>query len=165
VKDGNLAWTRLTQGGYRVVVSDWRMPGMDGLDFCRMVRKQGGEYIYFILISATKVTKESRDQALAAGVDDFLAKPIDPDELGMRQHVAQRIISFSAKVQQLESFLPICGYCKKIRDDRQYWQQVETYFSQRQGTKFSHGICPECYESKMAPQLRELGIDPKLPGT
>lgn len=155
------AWARLTEGGYRVVVSDWQMPGVDGLGLCRKIRERGGDYVYFILVSSNRVTKENRQLALAAGVDDFLSKPIDADELGMRLHVAERIIGLSAQVKQLESFLPVCGYCKKIRDDRKYWQEMETYFTQRQGTKFSHGICPDCYERVMAPQLRKLGLDPK----
>jgi DNA-binding response OmpR family regulator len=156
------AWSRLTKGGYRVVVSDWRMPGIDGLGLCRMIRERGGDYVYFILVSSNRVTKENRQLALAAGVDDFLTKPVDADELGMRLHVAERIIGLSAEVKELEAFLPICGYCKKIRDDKKYWQEIETFFSQRQGTKFSHGICPDCYERVMAPQLRQLGLDPTL---
>ena len=163
VTNATEAWKQLTHGGFRVVVSDWRMPGMDGLDLCKMVRNRGGDYVYYILISSTKITRESRAAALAAGVDDFLAKPVDPDELGMRLHVAERIIGLAAQVKQLESFLPICSHCKKIRDDRKYWQEIETYFSQRQGTRFSHGICPDCYEQVVAPQLRALGIDPTLP--
>jgi len=164
VKDATEGWGRLNQGGYRVVVSDWRMAGVDGLDFCRMIRGRGGDYVYFILISSTRVTKENRQLALAAGVDDFLAKPVDADELGMRLHVAERIIGLAAQVKQLQEFLPICGYCKKIRDDQQYWQGVEHYFGAQQGTKFSHGVCPDCYEREMAPQLRKLGLDAAYPG-
>lgn len=160
VKDSTEAWARLTSGGYRVIVSDWRMPGIDGLEFCRMIRDRGGNYVYFILISAIRITRENRQQALAAGVDDFLMKPVDPDELGMRLHVAERIIGLTTQVAQLEGFLPICGYCKKIRDDQKYWQEIETYFSRQQGAKFSHGICPECYERVMVPQLTKLGIPP-----
>jgi len=156
------AWTRLTQGDYRVVVSDWHMPGIDGLELCRMIRERGGGYVYFILISVNRVTKENRQLALDAGVDDFLTKPVDADELGMRLHVAQRIIGLTATVKQLESFLPICGYCKKIRNDEKYWQEIETYFSQRQGTRFTHGICPECYERVIVPQLTRMGVDPEL---
>lgn len=163
VKGSGEAWRRLTLGGYRAIVSDWRLPGLDGLDLCRMIRERGGDYVYFILISSNRVTKENRQLALAAGVDDFLAKPVDADELGMRLHVAERIIGLSAQVRQLEAFLPICGYCKKIRDDRKYWQEIESYLGQRQGTKFSHSICPDCYERVMAPQLRRLGLDPTLP--
>lgn len=161
--DVKTAWERLTDGGYRVVVSDWRMPNMDGLDFCRMVRSRAGDYVYFILISSNRVTKENRQLALAAGVDDFLSKPVDPDELGMRLHVASRIIGLSSQVKQLEEFLPICSYCKKVRNDGQYWQKIEAYLNQRQGTRFTHSICPDCYEREMAPQLKELGIDPSLP--
>lgn len=157
--EGGGAWLRLTQGGYRVVVSDWRMPGMDGLEFCRRLRERGGDYVYFILISATKITKESRELALNAGVDDFLSKPIDPDELGMRLHVAERIIRFAAQVKQLESFLPICAYCKKVRSDDEYWQEIETYLAQRQNTQLSHGVCPHCYDTRVIPQLEQLERD------
>lgn len=158
-KDSTDAWSRLTRGGYRVVVSDWRMPGIDGLGLCRMIRERGGDYVYFILVSSSPVTGENRRLALTAGVDDFLAKPVNADELGMRLHVAERIIGLAQQVKQLESFLPVCTYCKKIRDDQKYWQEMESYFSQRQGTKFSHGVCPDCYNQVMAPQLKKMGID------
>lgn len=162
VKDADEAWARLNNGGYRVVVSDWRMPGLDGLGLCRMIRERGGDYIYFILVSSSKVTKENRQLALAAGVDDFLSKPVDPDELGMRLHVADRILGLSEKVERLERFIPICGYCKKIRDDRQYWQEIEQFFAEQEGAKFSHGICPNCYDQVVVPQLRKLGVDPTV---
>lgn len=158
--DGASAWQRLREGGYRVVVSDWRMPGLDGLEFCRRLRSQESDYVYFILISTTKITRESRDLALAAGVDDFLSKPIDPDELRMRLHVAERIIGFAAQVRQLESFLPICGYCKKVRSDSaEYWQEIETYLAQRDGTQLTHGVCPHCYETRVVPQLEKMERD------
>ena len=159
--EGATAWTKLEAGGYRVVVSDWRMPGIDGLDFCRMIRKRGGDYVYFILISSQKITKENRKLALDAGVDDFLMKPVDPEELGMRLYVAERIIGLTRQVTELEAILPICSYCKKVRDDRAYWQQIESYFSQHQGTKFSHGVCPACYETEIVPQLRAMGVPPR----
>lgn len=158
VGDGGVAWQRLSQESFRVVVSDWRVPGMDGLDVCRRVRARGGDYVYFILVSVAGLTRENRDAALAAGVDDFLPKPVDPDELRMRLHVAERILGFTAQVKQLESFLPICGYCKKIRDDRNYWAAVEDYYTKRDGTRFSHGVCPDCYRDRVVPQLERLGI-------
>ncbi len=159
VKDGMSAWHRLEEHPFRVVVSDWQMPGVDGLELCRMIRERGGEYVYFILISATGVTRETRETALLAGVDDFLAKPIDPDALGMRLHVAERILGFTAKVKQLESFLPICGYCKKVRDDKKYWKDIEAYMCERDGTRFTHGVCPTCYEQVIVPQLKILDLE------
>jgi sigma-B regulation protein RsbU (phosphoserine phosphatase) len=156
---GAEGWARLGREPLRIVVSDWRMPGIDGLELCRLIRKRGGDYIYFILISAAGVTPEGREAALAAGVDDFIAKPIDPDELKMRLFVAERILGFTQQVKKLESFLPICSYCRKIRDDQQYWKQVETYFGERDGTRFSHGICPACYDRVIVPELEQLAAE------
>lgn len=51
-----------------------------------------------------------------------------------------------ARVKQLEGIIPICMYCKKIRDDETIWQQLEIYISDHSDAQFSHGICPECYE-------------------
>jgi phosphoserine phosphatase RsbU/P len=161
VQDSTQAVTRVWQGGFRVVVSDWKMPGISGLDLCRQIRTQGGDYVYFILVSLTRVTRENRRQALDAGVDDFLMKPVDPDELSMRFHVADRILGLSAKVKELEEFLPICGYCKNIRDDKKYWQRIEAYFGERQGTQFTHSVCPGCYDKFIAPELRAAGLDPE----
>jgi phosphoserine phosphatase RsbU/P len=160
VSTGEAAWTQLRAGHHRVVVSDWQMPGVDGLELCRMIRKRGGDYVYFILVSVRRITKKTRQIALDAGVDDFLVKPVDPDDLGMRLHVAERILGLTAQVRELASFLPICSYCKKIRDDQQYWREVEAYFKEHQGTEFSHGICPDCYQQKLVPEFNALGIVP-----
>jgi ligand-binding sensor domain-containing protein len=64
------------------------------------------------------------------------------------------------QVKTLEGLLPICAYCKKIRDDSGYWQQVETYISRRTDAQFSHGYCPECYQKL----CRELGLEEKEGG-
>jgi DNA-binding response OmpR family regulator len=166
VTTGAEAWERLSLEQFRVVVSDWRMTGMDGLDLCRLVRHRGGGYIYFILVSSAGTSRSARDEALAAGVDDFLAKPIVPDELRMRLHVAERILRFTAQVQQLESFLPICSYCRKVRDDKKYWTQIESYLTQRDGTHFSHSVCPDCYSQVVVPELQGMGVEepPPYPG-
>jgi CheY-like chemotaxis protein len=63
-----------------------------------------------------------------------------------------------SEVKQLNALLPICSYCKKIRDDKDYWQSVEGYISQHTHTQFSHSICPECYEKIVKPELEQLGI-------
>ena len=47
-------------------------------------------------------------------------------------------------MKQLHGLLPICSYCKRIRGDDQYWQQVESYIAERSDAQFSHGICPPC---------------------
>ncbi|MDT8368718.1 MAG: PAS domain S-box protein [Longimicrobiales bacterium] len=61
-----------------------------------------------------------------------------------------------AEVRTLKGILPICSYCRRIRDDENYWQNVETYISQQTHSKFSHGICPSCYENEVVPQLEAM---------
>ncbi len=58
----------------------------------------------------------------------------------------QQLQAALAQVKQLQGLLPICSYCKRIRDDGDYWSQLETYFTQHSDVKFSHGICPPCAE-------------------
>ena len=156
--DGESAWEILQAQPVRAIVSDWQMPRLDGLELCRRVRAREGEYIYFILLTQMAATETNLKSATEAGVDDFLGKPIDPGQLWMRLRVAERILEFTTEVQQLASFLPICGYCKKVRDDGNYWQQIEHYLNTHAGTKFSHGICPDCMERTVKPQLDRLGI-------
>ncbi len=60
-----------------------------------------------------------------------------------------------AEIKQLRDILPICSYCKKIRDDQNYWQQVESYLSHHVEAKFSHGICRDCYAERVQPELEK----------
>jgi DNA-binding response OmpR family regulator len=159
--DGGLAaWEQFKQEPTRVIVSDWMMPDLDGLELCRRIRGAGGEYTYFILLSNMSATGENLDQAMAAGVDDFLSKPAKVNELKARLHVAERILNYATQVRQLEEIIPICGYCRKLRDDRDYWSQVEEYIGRQTGSSFSHGVCPDCYDKVIVPQMKELGVEP-----
>jgi len=155
--DGDEAWVRLQTEPVRVVVSDWMMPKADGLDLCRRIRARTGmEYIYFILLTSRDATAENQTAAADAGVDDFLTKPLDLPELWTRLRVAERILKYTTQVRQLEEMLPICSYCKKIRDDQNYWQQLEGYISERTGSDFSHSVCPDCYTRVVLPQVEQL---------
>lgn len=158
--DGEAAWAALqadATGELRVMVSDWQMPRLDGLELCRRVRARvGSEYVYFILLTSSNATEENRRAAADAGVDDFLSKPLVVPELWMRLRVAERILRYTTQVRQLEELLPICSYCKKIRDDRNYWQQIEGYVSERTGSEFSHSVCPECYDRVVLPELDKM---------
>ena len=51
------------------------------------------------------------------------------------------------EVRQLRGILPMCSYCKRVRNDKDYWEQVESYVSNRSAAEFSHGVCPDCYEN------------------
>jgi DNA-binding response OmpR family regulator len=163
-RDGESAWQTLNRdAALRVIVSDWRMPGVDGLELCRRVRGRRGDYVSFILLTQLSATEENVDAALEAGVDDFLTKPVDVRELKIRLHAAKRLIGLTSELRQLEAILPICGYCKKIRDDQNYWQQLESYIHTHTGTAFSHGVCPDCHQRHVVPMLRAAGINPEGP--
>lgn len=161
--DGVEALRVLQTEPVRVIVSDWLMPSMDGLEFCRRIRARiNAEYTYFILLTSRTADHANQREAIEAGVDDFLTKPLDLQELWMRLRVAERILRYATQVQQLEAFLPICSYCKKVRDDHNYWQQIEAYINQRTGSEFSHSICPDCYQRVIVPELERLkGVPPK----
>jgi sigma-B regulation protein RsbU (phosphoserine phosphatase) len=155
--DGEEAWELWNREKPRVLVSDWQMPKLDGLKLCRRLRaQQGQEYVYFILLTGTGATGQNRRAAAEAGVDDFLTKPIDMSALWMRLRVAERILTYTTQVHRLEEMMPMCSYCKKIRDDQNYWQQIESYINERTGTEISHSVCPECYQRVVVPELDRL---------
>lgn len=156
-ENGADAWAAYDEHPVQVIVSDWLMPGLDGLEFCERVRqRKQGDYTYFVLLTANIQGKGSYKEAMDAGIDDFLAKPLDKDQIWMRLRVAERILGYTRQISQLEDMMPICSYCKKVRDDNNYWQQVETYIADRTGSHFSHGVCPSCYDHKIKPQLEEF---------
>ncbi len=75
-------------------------------------------------------------------------------QMEITEKVAQLETALST-VRQLEGIIPICSYCKKIRDDEKSWHQMEQYISSHSEARFSHGICPDCYES----ELRKFDAD------
>jgi DNA-binding response OmpR family regulator len=156
---GDEGWQRFSTAPHRLVISDWMLPGFDGLELCRRIRRRGGDYTYFILLSTQTTSGDNLEQATAAGVDDFLTKPARLAELKARLHVADRILHYATQVQQLESFIPICSHCKRVRDDKNYWNQIENYINTRTGSTFSHGVCPDCYETVYVPQMKAIGLE------
>lgn len=153
--DGFEAFEKYCVNDARVVVSDWEMPELSGLELCQIIRERPSvEYTYFIMLTAVHCSSQEYREAMDAGVDDFMTKPVDADTLQIRLRVAERILKYANQVRQLESLLPICSYCKKIRDDENQWQQLEVYLHKHTGTQFSHGICPQCLETVKAEMTR-----------
>jgi sigma-B regulation protein RsbU (phosphoserine phosphatase) len=150
-RTGTEGWETFDRAPVRVAVSDWMMPGMNGLEFCHRVRaRPDTPYTYFILLTAVGTSAENYDLAAEAGIDDFLLKPLDAIAIRMRLRVAQRILWFTREVHQLKRLIPICSYCHKIHTAKDYWQHFETYIKHQTGSDFSHGICPECLGAEMA---------------
>jgi sigma-B regulation protein RsbU (phosphoserine phosphatase) len=156
VENGQMAWDLYSSQPMPILISDWMMPSMDGLQLCRRIRaeKRAG-YTYIILLTALS-GKANYLEGMEAGADDFVVKPFDADELQARLRAAERILALQHEVRQLRGLLPICSYCKKIRDDRNIWTQLEQYVTERSEALFSHSLCPDCFEREMKPQLERL---------
>jgi len=145
VSNGADAIEQLTRNDdLQVVISDWIMPVMDGLELCQRIRaRERARYVYVLIVTARRGRKRYLE-ALEAGADDFIFKPLDAEELGARLRVAERILGLQAQMKQLQGLLSICAYCKNIREDENTWVPIEQFVSQRAHTMFSHGICPSC---------------------
>jgi sigma-B regulation protein RsbU (phosphoserine phosphatase) len=141
--NGQEAWEMLQSENIRFLIADWMMPVMDGLELCQRIRSERSSYVYIILLTG-KDRKEDAVKGLDAGADDYIRKPFEWDELRARIRAGERILGLLDKVKALSGLLPICASCKKIRDDKGHWQNVETYIRERSDTEFTHGYCPEC---------------------
>ena len=186
----------------RIVITDWLMPGIDGIELCKKIREaEKGQYTYIIMLSIKKGMQSVID-GIDAGADDFISKPFQKEELAARIKAGERILRIESKlltafndltgeikerkrteeelakqrdflmgtihelkkaketkkelisklqdalseVNQLSGLLPICSHCKKIRDDKGYWKNLEEYIANRSGAQFSHSVCPKCME-------------------
>ncbi len=153
-EDGQQAWDAFQINRPEIVISDWMLPGKDGLELCRGLRTSMKEsYTYFMLVTAQQRSRPNLEQAIDAGVDDFLKKPISSEEIWNRLRVAERILNFTHQVRRLESLIPICCYCKKVRHDGDLWEQIEQYVNERTGADFTHSICPKCMDTHVRPQM------------
>ena len=100
VKDGEEAWKAFQKQDFPLVISDWIMPGIDGIELCQLIRSRCDKrYTYFMLLTA-RDSKEDRFHAIESGADDFLSKPLDRAELASRLSVARRILDMEHRLRQ-----------------------------------------------------------------
>ena len=167
-EDGIAARQVLETDPPQVAILDWSMPGVDGITLCREIRATPSlSRIYVVLLTA----RDRLDEIVAGleqGADEYIVKPFDWDVLRARlqsgariaqlqQSLAERVDELQhalATVKQLSGLLPICAYCKRIRRDDNYWQQLEAYITEHSEADFSHGVCPPCLEKAK----KEFGV-------
>lgn len=167
--DGVEAWRALDgHDAPPLVILDWMMPGMDGAEVCRKVRQRPTSTPPYLILLTARDRSEDIVTGLQAGADDYLTKPFEPAELrarvevagrvvGLQHHLAERVTALEealARVRRLQGLLPICAWCKKVRNDRNYWQGVEGYIAEHSEARFTHGICPDCKEKVVRPEIR-----------
>lgn len=143
-----------------LILLDVNMPGMNGYELCRVIkaREAWGE-IPVIFLTAQR-DEEYVLKGFDAGGSDYVSKPFARKELlarilvqlelkQKRDELARRNAELEealSRIKRLEGIIPICMYCKKIRDDNDSWQQMEKYISEHSDALFSHGICPHCFD-------------------
>lgn len=168
-EDGKEAWDAMQQpDAPKLVILDWNMPAPDGIEICRRIRQiQISEPPYIIILTA-KGEKSDIVTGLRAGANDYVAKPYDNEELLARLEVGRRMVELQStladrmrdlqaaleNIKTLKGIVPICASCKKIRDDKGYWNQLESYIHSHTDAEFSHGICPDCMK-KLYPDMFE----------
>lgn len=154
---------RHSRNQYDLILLDLEMPVMDGFMVMEGLKElELEDYLSVLVVTAQSGHKL---RALQAGAKDFVSKPFELPEVLARVHnlLEVRLLHTEAKnqgkalelqnaelqsalenVKLLSGLLPICAWCKKIRDDQGYWDAIEHYISQHSEAEFTHGICPEC---------------------
>jgi DNA-binding response OmpR family regulator len=167
--DGEQAWQSLqTDEPPRLAIVDWNMPGMNGPSLCGRLRQTPALAAMYVILITSNLDQKDVVCGLESGADDYIKKPFDWDELRARLRIGSRIVSLqhalAARVSDLQQaledvkrlggLLPICAYCKRIRDDGDYWKQIEQFLEENSEAQFSHGICPQCLETHLAELMR-----------
>jgi sigma-B regulation protein RsbU (phosphoserine phosphatase) len=165
--DGNAAWNALEtlkgKDAPELAVLDWMMPGLEGIQILRRLRTTPGFELLYVILLTSRTDKEDVAYGLAAGANDYIVKPFDPSEMEARVRVGERMVKLQrslaarvaelevalAHVQRLQGLLPICSYCKKVRNEADYWEQVDSYLTSHSDIRITHGICPQCLETMM----------------
>jgi CheY-like chemotaxis protein len=171
--DGVEAWQMLQEiDTPSLVILDWVMPRMSGLEVCQKLREEPRQQPAYVILLTAKGRAEDIVKGLRAGADDYITKPFDREELHARVQVGTRVVelqwSLAERVKELEDalsrikhlrgLLPICAYCKRIRNGQNYWEQVENYIADHSDVQFSHSICPGCYEQFVKPELEKSKV-------
>ena len=157
-EDGEDAWRQLQQPDPpRIAILDWVMPKMTGPQLCRKIR-DAAEFKSMYLIILTVKDSSALTAALHAGADDYVTKPFDVDELRARLHVGQRIIGLQdaladqvanlqnalAAEKRLRALLPTCPGCGTIRNDPEFWSEIEDQLGPLALQLAQHKHCPNC---------------------
>jgi len=163
--NGLQGWETYCQEDVHIVITDWMMPEMNGLEVLKKIRERDEKSFCYIILLTAKNNTIDVIEGISSGADEYIIKPFDKEELAVRVRAGQRIVKLQqellatnkeqkklitelesalSQIRQLSGLLPICSYCKKIRDDKGYWNQLEVYIRDHSETEFTHGICPEC---------------------
>jgi len=158
-ENGDAAWRSLEgrDAPPLAILAD-ALPGLSGIEVCRRVRRKSSTTPAYLILLTGEGGVDDIVTGLCAGADDCLAKPFELTELRARLQVGQRVVKahrhLTDRIEQLgaalssarplQGLVPICAWCKKIRDDSNLWEHLETYISRHSEAEFTHAVCPDC---------------------
>ena len=169
--DGDQAWRHLDgPDPPALALLDWEMPVLKGPEVVGRLRDKRAAAPTYVILLTSRDTPADIVLGLRAGADDYVTKPANEEELIARVSVGARVVQLQnaladrvrsleealANVKALQTLLPICAYCKSVRNDQNYWERVETYFTQHSNVSFTHSYCPSCYDRYVRPELDAL---------
>ena len=166
--DGEEALESIERDEPAMLVLDWMLPGVSGLDICQKVRQRNLAERPYIVMVTFRDKDEDVVAAFEAGADDYVTKPIHPRQLHARITAGIRLVlrehalvqeqaalqSALASLRDMPPLVPICSCCRRVSDRGDTWLSADRYLSLRAGVQFTHGLCPTCAPRLMEPKRR-----------
>lgn len=173
-KSGADALQSVRQHPPDLILLDVLMPGMNGHEVCQRLKADAATQDIPVIFVTALAELPEKIKGFEVGGVDYITKPFQAEEVIARvnTHVTMRLLRKKLEnniarlqktldeVKTLKGLIPICSSCKKMRDDKGYWNQIEIYMKNHTGAQFSHGICPACIE-KLYPDLHEKMVRDK----
>ena len=135
-----------------LILLDIMMPEMDGYEVCKKLKEDENTKKIPVIFLTARTDTDSIVRGFEAGGVDYVVKPFNPAELLARVKTQIKLKQAFDEIRTSKGFIPICANCKKIRDDKGYWESVEEYIGKHSDAVFSHSICPECTK-KLYPDI------------
>jgi DNA-binding response OmpR family regulator len=147
-----------------LVLLDINMPEMNGYEVCRVLRGAEKTQDTPVIFLTAQREPESIIRGFEAGGTDYVGKPFESRELLARVRLQldlkrsrdelkrqkEELETTLTRIRRLEGIIPICSYCKKIRNEENSWEQVEVYITEHSEALFSHGVCPACKDVQLS---------------
>lgn len=127
-----------------LILLDVNMPGIDGYETCSVLRLGSETRNIPVIFITARTSTEDVVKGFKAGAVDYVGKPFQPEELLARVRTHLELRRAREEIQELRNLVPVCAWCRKIRNDEGGWETIEQYIQEHGGSKVSHGICPDC---------------------